>query len=139
MTDTNLGTVIENIDLNMEYNNAHSDDIMKGLTLEKEERIHPLVASLRTGVPVYPVLPDTSVLPMMSHSSSTTSMPVCRICQLPGLEPNNPLISPCRCLGSIKYVHNPCLKKWLEVSCKNESAPPGCELCQYQYIRNKKF
>jgi len=99
---------------------------------------HPLVASLRSGVP-YPPPCTASTLPSMSHSSSTTSMPVCRICQLPSIEPNNPLISPCRCLGSIKYVHNPCLKKWLEVSCKNESIPPGCELCQYQYIRHKKF
>ena len=45
----------------------------------------------------------------LSASSSTVSMPVCRICQLPGVEPANPLISPCRCLGSIRYVHNNCL------------------------------
>ena len=45
----------------------------------------------------------------LSMSSSTVSMPVCRICQLPGVEPSNPLISPCRCLGSIRYVHNNCL------------------------------
>ena len=34
---------------------------------------------------------------------------VSRICQLPSMEPHNTLISPCRCLGSIRYVHNPCL------------------------------
>ena len=45
----------------------------------------------------------------LSASSSTVSLPVCRICQLPGIEPSNPLISPCRCLGSIRYVHNICL------------------------------
>ena len=44
-----------------------------------------------------------------SACSSTVSTPVCRICQLPGVEPSNPLISPCRCLGSIRYVHNNCL------------------------------
>jgi len=75
----------------------------------------------------------------LSNSSSTSSMPICRICQLPGMEPSNPLLSPCRCLGSIRYVHGPCLKKWLEVSSKKSSDPPGCELCQYQYIRHKKF
>jgi len=91
---------------------------------------HPLVASLRNGV---------AIPASMSHSSSTTSMPICRICQLPSMEPNNPLLSPCRCLGSIRYVHSPCLKKWLEVSSKKNSDPPGCELCQYQYIRHKKF
>ena len=45
----------------------------------------------------------------LSQSSSTISMPVCRICQLPSMEPSNHLISPCRCLGSIRYVHNNCL------------------------------
>ena len=30
-------------------------------------------------------------------------------------------------------------QKWLEVSSKKNSEPPGCELCQYQYIRHKKF
>jgi len=93
---------------------------------------HPLVTSLRTGIPPPP-------LTSLSHSSSTTSMPICRICQLPSVEPSNPLISPCRCLGSIRFVHNPCLMKWLEVSSKKNSEPPGCELCQYQYIRHKKF
>merc|ERR1719422_744311 len=75
----------------------------------------------------------------LSQSSSTMSMPVCRICQLPGVEPSNPLISPCRCLGSIRYVHNNCLLKWLEVSSRRRSGPPSCELCQYQYLRHKKF
>jgi len=93
---------------------------------------HPLVTSLRTGIPPPP-------LTSLSHSSSTTSMPICRICQLPSVEPTNPLLSPCRCLGSIRFVHNPCLMKWLEVSSKKNSEPPGCELCQYQYIRHKKF
>ena len=30
-------------------------------------------------------------------------------------------------------------QKWLEVCSKKNAAPPGCELCQYQYIRHKKF
>lgn len=52
----------------------------------------------------------------LSASSSTVSSPVCRICQLPGMEPSNPLISPCRCLGSIRYVHNNCLLVSLKIS-----------------------
>lgn len=38
---------------------------------------------------------------------------LCRICQM-GLEsPSNPLIEPCRCTGSLQYVHQDCIKKWL--------------------------
>jgi len=95
-----------------------------------EYKQHPLFTNLRDGMYI-PV--------SMSHSSSTNSMPICRICQLPSIEQTNPLISPCRCLGSIRYVHNPCLMKWLEVCSKKNSDLPGCELCQYQYIRHKKF
>eukprot|EP00096_Caligus_rogercresseyi_P010344 TRINITY_DN3733_c0_g1_i1.p1 TRINITY_DN3733_c0_g1~~TRINITY_DN3733_c0_g1_i1.p1 ORF type:complete len:654 (-),score=148.15 TRINITY_DN3733_c0_g1_i1:1214-3175(-) len=75
----------------------------------------------------------------LSNSSSTASLPACRICQLPSMEPNNQLISPCRCLGSIRYVHNNCLLKWLEVSSKRRNGTASCELCQYQYLRHKKF
>ena len=31
------------------------------------------------------------------------------------------------------------LQKWLEVSSRRRSGPPACELCQYQYLRQKKF
>ena len=61
-----------------------------------------------------------NTVPGMSHSSSTSSMPICRICQLPSLEPHNSLISPCRCLGSIRYVHNPCLAVSPAAPCKNK-------------------
>ena len=30
-------------------------------------------------------------------------------------------------------------QKWLEVSSKRRTGPPSCELCQYQYLRHKKF
>lgn len=94
---------------------------------------HPLVTEL------YNCYSTTCTTTGMSHSSSTSSMPICRICQLPSMEPHNSLISPCRCLGSIRYVHNSCLAKWLEVCSKKTGEPPVCELCQYQYIRQKKF
>ena len=31
------------------------------------------------------------------------------------------------------------LQKWLEVCSRKTGDPPVCELCQYQYIRHKKF
>jgi E3 ubiquitin-protein ligase DOA10 len=39
---------------------------------------------------------------------------VCRICRMPGDE--EPLYHPCKCSGSIRYVHSSCLSKWLEHS-----------------------
>lgn len=76
----------------------------------------------------------------LSTSSSTTSMPFCRICHLPegdaGVET---LISPCRCAGTMMYIHHGCLMKWLEVSSSRSRQVPACELCNYQYHRRKKF
>ena len=38
----------------------------------------------------------------------------CRICFSEGyFEGKNPLISPCNCIGSLKYIHLDCLRKWL--------------------------
>ncbi|PON42984.1 Zinc finger, RING/FYVE/PHD-type [Parasponia andersonii] len=36
----------------------------------------------------------------------------CRICRGPG-EAGNPLRYPCACRGTIKYVHQDCLLRWL--------------------------
>ena len=66
----------------------------------------------------------------------------CRICFCEGnFEGNNPLISPCKCSGSIKYIHLNCLRKWLtsKITTKNSSNNEiycyvfkslKCELCQ---------
>lgn len=40
---------------------------------------------------------------------------MCRICQIAGGSPTNPLLEPCGCVGSLQFVHQECLKKWLKV------------------------
>ena len=38
----------------------------------------------------------------------------CRICLQEGeFSGENPLISPCNCTGSVKFLHLECLRKWL--------------------------
>lgn len=39
----------------------------------------------------------------------TDLLPICRICQLPG-DKEDSLFSPCRCSGSVRYIHQSCLK-----------------------------
>jgi len=48
----------------------------------------------------------------------------CRVCRS-GEEDGRPLFYPCRCKGSIKYIHQDCLLEWLKVSKSKEK----CELC----------
>lgn len=49
----------------------------------------------------------------------------CRVCHGES-EESRPLYHPCRCDGSIKFVHNDCLLEWLRISKKTD---PKCELC----------
>lgn len=49
----------------------------------------------------------------------------CRVCHGES-EPDNVLFYPCKCDGSIRYVHQDCLMQWLKVSKKNKGK---CELC----------
>ncbi|KAI9597532.1 hypothetical protein BDF19DRAFT_435367 [Syncephalis fuscata] len=52
---------------------------------------------------------------------------ICRVCRCEAT-PDQPLFHPCRCSGSIKYVHEDCLKEWLSRSGKRH-----CELCKFQF------
>ena len=37
---------------------------------------------------------------------------VCRICLMEDNEIDNPLFAPCKCSGSMRYIHHQCLKTW---------------------------
>ncbi|KAL8566782.1 hypothetical protein ACOMHN_005733 [Nucella lapillus] len=70
--------------------------------------------------------------------AGTDLLPVCRICQLPG-DKEDFLFSPCRCCGTMKFVHYLCLLKWIEISTRRTKRPPKCELCHFEYVRHKRF
>ena len=53
----------------------------------------------------------------------------CRVCHGEA-EVTRPLFHPCRCDGSIKFVHQDCLQTWLKVS---KQSRPKCELCGEQF------
>ncbi|XP_051234579.1 E3 ubiquitin-protein ligase MARCH7 isoform X2 [Dicentrarchus labrax] len=58
---------------------------------------------------------------------------LCRICQMGEESSTNPLIQPCRCTGSLQYVHQDCIKRWLRSkigSGTNLEAITTCELCK---------
>ncbi|XP_069765449.1 E3 ubiquitin-protein ligase MARCHF11-like isoform X2 [Narcine bancroftii] len=63
-----------------------------------------------------------------SHGSGRNGgiTPTCRIC-FQGSEQGE-LLSPCRCDGSVRYSHQPCLLKWI-----SERGSWSCEICCYRY------
>ncbi|XP_034051155.1 LOW QUALITY PROTEIN: E3 ubiquitin-protein ligase MARCH7 [Thalassophryne amazonica] len=58
---------------------------------------------------------------------------LCRICQMGEESASNPLIEPCNCTGSLQYVHQECIKKWLHSKISSGTNLEGittCELCK---------
>ena len=64
---------------------------------------------------------------------SLTDADTCRICRGEESE-EEPLFYPCKCSGSIKFVHQNCLKEWLSHSQKKH-----CELCKTPFRFTKLY
>ncbi|XP_015276364.1 PREDICTED: E3 ubiquitin-protein ligase MARCH7 [Gekko japonicus] len=70
---------------------------------------------------------------LLSEDSEEEEGDLCRICQMSSTSPTNPLIEPCKCTGSLRYVHQECMKKWLQSKINSGSsleAVTTCELCK---------
>lgn len=67
-----------------------------------------------------------------SISISISENEVCRIC-LDSDSDRSGFIHPCKCSGTMKYVHEECLKTWL-VSRAAEISGSQCELCSTKYL-----
>ncbi|XP_069876974.1 E3 ubiquitin-protein ligase MARCHF8 isoform X2 [Dipodomys merriami] len=66
-------------------------------------------------------------------SPVSTSGDACRICHCEG-DDESPLITPCRCTGSLHFVHQACLQQWIK-----SSDTRCCELCKYEFIMETKL
>ncbi|XP_032419789.1 uncharacterized protein marchf1 isoform X2 [Xiphophorus hellerii] len=65
--------------------------------------------------------------------SDDSELEVCRICHCEGDE-DCPLITPCRCTGSLSFVHQGCLNQWIK-----SSDTRCCELCKFDFIMETKL
>ncbi|KAK1833673.1 putative E3 ubiquitin ligase SUD1 [Podospora conica] len=85
--------------------------------------------------------PRTSTAGTAVHDASLASADLalahdpdtCRICRGEAT-PDEPLFYPCKCSGSIKYVHQDCLMEWLSHSQKKH-----CELCKTPFRFTKLY
>lgn len=62
---------------------------------------------------------------------------VCRICLEPESE-GNKLIHPCKCIGTVKSIHEECLKAWL-ASQSEDMDQAKCELCKTPFKMKLKL
>ncbi|CAF5010214.1 unnamed protein product [Rotaria sp. Silwood1] len=71
---------------------------------------------------------------LSSTNSQTSNYPdICRICHCEGTK-DEPLISPCLCLGTMQYLHQSCLQRWIK-----SSGVKSCELCKFDFIMHSEI
>ena len=70
-------------------------------------------------------------IPISLYSSISSNDQLCRTC-LDIETADNKILSPCKCTGSIEYIHEECLKKWI-LSKSSSPKSTNCEICQYEF------
>ncbi|OEL19691.1 putative E3 ubiquitin ligase SUD1 [Dichanthelium oligosanthes] len=68
-----------------------------------------------------------AIAPLPPGEEEKEEEDACRICHLPA-EADRPLRHPCACRGSIKFVHDDCLLRWLAT--RRGSSASRCEVCK---------
>ncbi|KAK0426969.1 hypothetical protein QR680_009994 [Steinernema hermaphroditum] len=67
---------------------------------------------------------------------SEVEAPTCRVCYIDGKE--EPLFFPCRCSGTLKYLHQSCWNRIVSYNAKKRIlAAPKCDVCLYR-IKTRK-
>jgi hypothetical protein len=67
------------------------------------------------------------------YNKEVSSALVCRICYDEENEEKGGLIWPCTCTGSCKYIHESCLKTWIENNFSMSKIRAECEICKHPY------
>ncbi|KAJ7403880.1 E3 ubiquitin-protein ligase MARCH1 isoform X1 [Willisornis vidua] len=80
-----------------------------------------------------PTVPHAVQKPPVLYDDWSDDLEVCRICHCEG-DDESPLITPCRCTGTLRFVHQACLHQWIK-----SSDTRCCELCKYDFIMETKL
>jgi hypothetical protein len=89
---------------------------------------------IRHNEPALSIVPESTAVnstdaPRSPASNASSDEDTCRICREGDEEEE--LIAPCRCTGSLKYIHRSCLQKWrFEAIARNPRYITHCEVCQ---------
>ncbi|GMM55540.1 E3 ubiquitin-protein ligase [Maudiozyma humilis] len=79
-----------------------------------------------------------TIRPINNKANAEGSIPegaTCRICRGEST-PDNPLLHPCMCKGSIKYLHEPCLLEWISarhIDINKPGETVECDICHYPF------
>ena len=137
LNQNNLNVNKINNNMNTNINNSQNESIIEE---EKNNNFEKTKKDKKKSVN----LDDIS----MNSDKNSTSKPTCRICYLTSSDMENPLVSPCKCSGSMKYIHYKCLKHCIEVNLTKKIEPNykyynwksySCEICKEEYPKYIKL
>jgi hypothetical protein len=116
--------LVDKSSMNIENEEEEEEATVPKLT-EKTTVTTPLLSNTET---------LTRKLSFSSTSSKTSDCPdICRICHCEGTN-DEPLISPCLCLGTMQYLHQSCLQRWIK-----SAGVKSCELCKFDFIMHSEI
>ena len=135
-TDPNLDDKIQILNLNTNNNNNNSN---------KDNNIN--INTNNNNIRFQDEIEDTknNIEKKESKKIKLKKSRICRICYLEEeSELDNPLVHPCKCSGSLKYIHLKCLKHWIMTkSCQKVEESDfcnvflfkevECEICKMQF------
>ena len=118
-------------------NNINLQESARKNAMDDEEATVPKADEDKL-TPNTPLLSSTLVenrrLSLSSTSSKSTDCPdICRICHCEGTT-EEPLISPCLCMGTMQYLHQSCLQHWIK-----SAGVKSCELCKFEFIMHAEI
>jgi len=150
-------------DINIiEYNDTEEDkddDINNKFATENDYKRNVKEITLKEGKKIDVILKDNETSEKNSNNNvnnlKNKKVKICRICYIEEYDMiNNPLIKPCKCSGSMKYIHYDCLLHWIRTKIIDKTQKyydndyssifnlelVECELCKTRlpdYIRHK--
>lgn len=71
------------------------------------------------------------------HIKNTKEEILCKICHSI-CDEESPYAAPCKCKGSLKYIHKECLNEWLTL-CQKTNKAKKCDICHHPFNFKKKF
>jgi hypothetical protein len=96
---------------NLTKNRLSNNKMIRETNKEEDEDEDDEETQLNVNTIACRPISETSLVTQFSVSSSSLSdpnAPMCKICHMNAKE-NDPLISPCRCSGTMQYMHCGCL------------------------------
>ena len=96
----------------------------------------------------FPLNNDSSVNKEVKKENSNIYKPTCRICLSEEYTEDNPLINPCKCAGTMKYLHLECLRQLIKskiIKIINDNTTIlsfkslSCDICKSLFPENIKI